>query len=467
MCAGEGPRAASAFARLLVLGAAACAVLVGSAWPMPAGSSVTALAEKVRTATVASDAKEHASWCDRFCFLEHTHATCDSCVQPSFASYMARVKASELRAREGWGIHIAALRGPGAGGSLHSPRLLGAFSPADVATAAPLEALRQVGARARRAVRAGPAAAASAGGAQTREDVMAAMQRSEDADKARLINDERRLRRDRAVAAHLKWLSAHSRDVRAVLLAGQQSAGSRRGSRDTGSSGRRDRRAQQLRGRRASGGGRLRGQALVGEAAERGRDVGGGGVAASPFREEMEEARHIVGGHTQAVRPRGDVQSAASVGASNAGRHGSARQPRRGSVVRPGPRSRGPRRKLRLAGDFSADWANGLPTPLGVLAPAAAATHEHGGRGGRKAGVRMGGKTPQCHTAYDCFGSIFGVTERGSRHAGKKKVANKKITDPRAYIKNQGLGLEKWLFRGRGRGIRAPGHQRHNPLQVM
>ena len=86
---------------------------------MPAGSSV--LAENVPTATVAGDAKEHASWCDRFCFLEHTHATCDSCVQPSFASYMARVKASELRAREGWGIHIAALRGPGAGGSLHSP----------------------------------------------------------------------------------------------------------------------------------------------------------------------------------------------------------------------------------------------------------------------------------------------------------------------------------------------------------
>ena len=484
MCAGEGPRAASAFARLLVLGAAACAVLVGSAWPMPAGSSVTALAEKVRTATVASDAKEHASWCDRFCFLEHTHATCDSCVQPSFASYMARVKASELRAREGWGIHIpsdaelrkqqhaaeqqrAALRRPGAGGSLHSPRLLGAFSPADVATAAPLQALRQVGARARRAVRAGPAAAASAGGAQTREDVMAAMQRSEDADKARLINDERRLRRDRAVAAHLKWLSAHSRDVRAVLLAGQQPADSRRGSGDTGGSDRPDRRAQQLRGRRASGGGRRRGQALVGEAAERGRAVGGGGVAAPPFREEMEEARHIVGGHTQAVRPRGDVQSAASVGASNAGRHGTARHPRRGSVVRPGPRSRGPRRRLPLAGDFSAGWANGLPTPLGVQAPAAAATGEHGGRGGRKAGVRMGGKTPQCHTAYDCFGSIFGATARGSRQAAKKKVANKKITDPRAYIKNQGLGLEKWLFRGRGRGVRAPGHQRHNPLQVM
>ena len=465
MCAGEGPRAASAFARLLVLGAAACAALVGSAWLMPAGSSV--LAENVPTATVAGDAKEHASWCDRFCFLEHTHATCDSCVQPSFASYMARVKASELRAREGWGIHIAALRGPGAGGSLHSPRLLGAFSPADVATAAPLEALRQVGARARRAVRAVPAAAASAGAAQTREDVMAAMQRSEDADKARLINDERRLRRDRAVAAHLKWLSAHSRDVRAVLLAGQQPADSRRGSGDTGGSGRPDRRAQQLRGRRASGGGRRRGQALVGEAAERGRAVGGGGVAAPPFREEMEEARHIVGGHTQAVRPRGDVQSAASVGASNAGRHGTARHPRRGSVVRPGPRSRGPRRRLPLAGDFSADWANGLPTPLGVQAPAAAATGEHGGRGGRKAGGRMGGKTPQCHTAYDCFGSIFGATARGSRQAAKKKVANKKITDPRAYIKNQGLGLEKWLFRGRGRGVRAPGHQRHNPLQVM
>ena len=465
MCAGEGPRAASAFARLLVLGAAACAALVGSAWLMPAGSSV--LAENVPTATVAGDAKEHASWCDRFCFLEHTHATCDSCVQPSFASYMARVKASELRAREGWGIHIAALRGPGAGGSLHSPRLLGAFSPADVATAAPLEALRQVGARARRAVRAVPAAAASAGAAQTREDVMAAMQRSEDADKARLINDERRLRRDRAVAAHLKWLSAHSRDVRAVLLAGQQPADSRRGSGDTGGSDRPDRRAQQLRGRRASGGGRRRGQAVVGEAAERGRAVGGGGVAAPPFREEMEEARHIVGGHTQAVRPRGDVQSAASVGASNAGRHGTARHPRRGSVVRPGPRSRGPRRRLPLAGDFSADWANGLPTPLGVQAPAAAATGEHGGRGGRKAGVRMGGKTPQCHTAYDCFGSIFGATARGSRQAAKKKVANKKITDPRAYIKNQGLGLEKWLFRGRGRGVRAPGHQRHNPLQVM
>ena len=79
----------------------------------------------------------------------------------------------------------------------------------------------------------------------------------------------------------------------------------------------------------------------------------------------------------------------------------------------------------------------------------------------------MGGKTPQCHTAYDCFGSIFGATARGSRQAAKKKVANKKITDPRAYIKNQGLGLEKWLFRGRGRGVRAPGHQRHNPLQVM
>ncbi|MGB1602560.1 MAG: hypothetical protein ACPIOQ_58055, partial [Promethearchaeia archaeon] len=91
------------------------------------------------------------------------------------------------------------------------------------------------------------------------------------------------------------------------------------------------------------------------------------------------------------------------------------------------------------AGDFSAGWANGLPTPLGVQAPAAAATGEHGGRGGRKAGVRMGGKTPQCHTAYDCFGSIFGATARGSRQTAQKKVANKKITEsPRAYIKNQG-----------------------------
>jgi hypothetical protein len=196
--------------------------------------AVTSLAVKRQHTDLA---QAHNSWCDRWCVLERTNADCSSCVEPSFPGLMARMKASERLSEQGWGIRIplsvddAPQKSPVKAGApsaeqqavagrhaAPSPWSLGDLTLEEQSASLDVmnkDAVPQVPTHFR------------AGGKQalyqlhsdqrgrsstqhqhwvyatSKEQDMASMERSEEADERRLLADEQRLERDRAIKQRL------------------------------------------------------------------------------------------------------------------------------------------------------------------------------------------------------------------------------------------------------------------------
>jgi len=117
--------------------------------------------------------------------------------------------------------------------------------------------------------------------------------------------------------------------------------------------------------------------------------------------------------------------------------------------------------KYDLPGDFS----NGLPDPIVAAGRGGASSAESA-----HAGKNDGGA---CHNAYDCFGSIFQGHHLTKGLSGDSVYPAKvHITDPKAFIKGQGLGchtLGKCLgsfFEGNGAvKVKASNKALSNPLK--
>ena len=197
-------------------------------------NTVTSLALKRQHTDLA---QAHKSWCDRWCVLERTNADCSSCVQPSFPGLMARMKASERLSEQGWGIRIplsvddAPQKSPvhaWAPSAEHqavagrhaapSPWSLGDLTleeqsasldvmHKDAAPQVPTH-FRAGGKQALYQLQSNQRERSSTPHQQwvyatSKEQAMASMERSEEADERQLLADEQRLERDRAIKQRL------------------------------------------------------------------------------------------------------------------------------------------------------------------------------------------------------------------------------------------------------------------------
>lgn len=198
-----------------------------------------------------STAHVHQEWCERWCVLEKTNADCSSCVKPSFPGYMARMKASEKRAAAGWGIHIpskAELRILDGARSISAKRKSSNAALSSEAQAAAGVTGSGIDSKDDRAssrfgvlspgeqVAAGHFAGRDVSektqlyevgrNTKTKETVMEALESSESADESRLMADEERLARDRAIKHRILTLKLQHQHQRQLRLKQQHTASS-------------------------------------------------------------------------------------------------------------------------------------------------------------------------------------------------------------------------------------------------
>jgi hypothetical protein len=411
------------------------------------GVAVTSLALKRQHSDLAP---AHKAWCDRWCVLERTSADCSSCVQPSFPGYMARMKASEHLSAQGWGIHIPTADALRAEGAAHSdsaepqamPRGLVSVEEQAVAghDATPGQAsLGDLTAEEQDASvhvmhrdAAGRQALYQLQSSQqerptTKEQAMASMERSEEADERRLVADEKRLARDRAIKQRLLRLR----------LQQDRLPSRRRQSREGGAG-----MAAFLASRHWHRAGVAAEAASAPAPASKPRlraaappapstAIG----ASSPSGAGRDKVRKEQEGHLSRQLLRRSIENNLD--------------PRQGAhwlAVHLAHKVKLPKLKLTPQYTLPGESVGGLWNGWSGSQGAAVVSRRPGELdAGATASARASkprlSSTHACHNAYDCFGALFeGHTPRHGAQAGPAPRRPPKVIDPKAFIKGQGLG---------------------------
>ena len=348
----------------------------------------------------------HQDWCNRWCLYEKTSADCGSCVRPSFPGYMARMKASERLADQGWGIHIPS------NGDLHildAARELGKKAPdagkVDVViihagsvspkthavggfVAQPR--LGAISSQARVAINhfSGKDVAGKQALYQltSRDMTMESLESSETADEGRLVADEERLDRDRAIKQRIFKLRVEKQQKQKQGNAGM---------------------AAFLASRHWHSADAKAVTALLSARAT--------GAALKPLRVPR------IMSQTQREMVRRSIENNLD--------------PRKHTLLTVQGQAAGAKlHKLNLMPEYElpGGFSNGLPDPVGSAAAAPYVNMlAHSRQHGRGA----------CHNAYDCFGSLLEGNDLDKGHyTATANPAKAHFIDPKAFIKGQGLG---------------------------